>query len=373
MKFTRTPLFLLMALATAAAQADVSVQEQIDLDVASIKAHGNSTQLTTSDKQRSTTELSCEGLLSMLCGKNSSLEIVRLDRDVILKGDAKKKSYTETPLPTPAERQALEERMKAVAEKLKSCPAPAHAPPQAGVDTSKCEMSAPVMNVTRGEDILNVAGHDAHHTTLAMTQSCTNHASGDVCDLAYTLDLWIANDEIAGLAERRAFLREYLHKMGLGDSAAMAPATVMTQYLGPYLEQMKKLGDQSADLKGYPLKSIFRVAFGGAHCAAAASSATGSAPGSTGSTGSTVGDIASKVIGGLFGKKKPADASSKPADAGAAGAANPLKTLAELTMTTTSIDNAAIPADQFEMPADWKKVPVPEKGLPEMPNCPKGD
>jgi hypothetical protein len=370
MPIARRPLSLFLALAAAAAQADVSVQEQIDLNVAGIiNAHGTSSQLTTTGMERSATEIGCEGLMSMLCPKVSSLDIVRLDRDVILKGDARKKSYTETPLPTPAERQALEERMKAAAEKLKSCPAPAHAPKQPGLDTSKCEMSAPVMTVTRGEDILNVAGHDARHTTFAMTQSCTNHDTGDVCDLAYTLDLWLANDEVPGLAERRTFLREYLHRMGLEDAATMAPQTLATQFLAPYAEQMKKLGGQSADLKGYPLKTSFRAAYGGAHCAAVAPAAAGSSTGSTGS----VGDIASKVIGGLFGKKKSAESASKPADTGTADATSTLKTLAELTMTTTSISNAPIPADQFEMPADWKKVAPPEKTTPEMPNCPKSD
>ena len=78
-------VFLPMLLAAAMAHADVTVQERIDLDVAGIKAHGTTTQLSTSDKARSSTEISCEGLLSMLCGKNANLEIVRLDRDVILK------------------------------------------------------------------------------------------------------------------------------------------------------------------------------------------------------------------------------------------------------------------------------------------------
>jgi hypothetical protein len=45
--------------------------------------------------------------MSMLCGKNASLEIIRLDQSVTMNGDAKKKTYTEVPFPTPEQRRRL--------------------------------------------------------------------------------------------------------------------------------------------------------------------------------------------------------------------------------------------------------------------------
>src|SRR5580765_271473 len=192
--------------------------------------------MTTSDKDRTDSNFSCEGFMSMLCGKNESREIVRLDRDVVMKGDAKKKSYTETPFPTPEQRQALKERMKAAAEKLKSCPPPEHAPARTtGPDTSKCQMSEPVMKVTKGDDVLTIAGHETHHTTVAMTQSCTNKDTGDVCDMVYSMDLFLANDDIPGLAERRAFTQSYLHKMGLDDIQSTGLPQQMGSFLAPYM------------------------------------------------------------------------------------------------------------------------------------------
>ena len=83
--------------------------------------------------------------------------------------------------------------------------------------------------------------------------------------------------------------------------------------------------------------------------------------------------MAGKLLGGLFRKQKTADAeAAKPADA-AAPAATPggLTTIAEFTVTTTSIGTEAIPAGQFEMPSDWKKLPPREQPTPEAPTCPK--
>ena len=371
-----------MLLAAAGASADVTVQEQMNLDVASIKAHGTTTKQFTSDKERTETEFRCDGFLSMLCGKNNGLEIVRLDRGVVLAGEPAKQSYTETPLPTPEQTRALEERARAAMEKLKSCPAPAHS----DVDTSKCQMSPPVINVTKADDIVSIAGHDTHHTIVSMTQTCANKDSGDSCDMAYTYELWLASDDLPALAERRAFERNYLHRIGLDDAAGAAPPAQLSQFLAPYRDALRKLGSESGGLQGYPLKSTFRVAIGGPHCSAAAGAGKGAgephADAGTvgGMIGGSAGAVAGKLLGGLFGKKKTADATTAAPASGtgaaapaAAPAATPagLTTIAEFTVATTAIGTEAIPAGQFEMPADWKKLPPREQSPPEEPTCPK--
>src|SRR4051812_13536259 len=183
------------SLACAVAHADVTVQEQTNLNFAFIKAHGSSTSRITDDKKRSESEFRCDGFMSMLCGKNDSLEIVRLDQSLTKRGDAKKKTYMETPFPTPEQRQALEQHMQAVMEKMKSCPTPVptNSP---SVDTSKCEMTPPTMNVVNTPDAASFAGHPAHHSVLTMTQSCANKQTGDSCDMAYSFDVWLANEEL---------------------------------------------------------------------------------------------------------------------------------------------------------------------------------
>ena len=380
MKHSHSAFTIVMLLASAGASADVTVQEQLNLDVASIKAHGTTTRRFTSDKQRTETEFRCDGLLSMLCGKNNGLEIVRLDRGVTLSGEPAKQRYTETPLPTPEQTRALEERMRATMEKLKSCPAPAHSE----VDTSKCQMSPPVINVTKADDVVSIAGHDTHHTIVSMTQSCANKDSGDSCDMAYTYDLWLASEELPALAERRAFDRNYIHRLGLDEAAGAAPPAQLSQFLAPYRDALRKLGSESGGLQGYPLKSAFRVAIGGPHCAAASGAGKGAGAGEAhadagtvgGMIGGSAGAMAGKLLGGLFGKKKPAEATAaQPTGGAGAAAVTPaapaMTTIAEFTVTTTAIGTEAIPPDQFEMPADWKKIPPREQSAPEEPSCPK--
>ena len=194
-------------LAGAVAHADVTIQDQTTLNFAFIKAHISSTKRITDDKKRTESQFTCDGFMSMLCGKNDSLEIVRLDQSVTMNGDAKKKTYTETPFPTPEQRQAIEQHMQDVMEKMKSCPTPV-ATSSPNVDTSKCEMTPPTTNVVNTTDTASFAGHAAHHSILTMTQSCANKDTGDSCDMAYTFDLWLANDDLPELATPPNFRQE---------------------------------------------------------------------------------------------------------------------------------------------------------------------
>ena len=68
---------------SGAPRADVTIEEQSTFDFSVIKAHGSSTELTTTDKQRRDSTFNCEGFMSMLCGNSQSGEIIRLDRDVL--------------------------------------------------------------------------------------------------------------------------------------------------------------------------------------------------------------------------------------------------------------------------------------------------
>ena len=425
MKKSLAPTVLAMVFAGATAHADVTIQDQTTLNLSIIKAHMASTKRIADDKKRTESEFTCEGFMSMLCGKNESLEIIRLDESLTLHGDAKKKTYTSTPFPTPEQRKAMEEKVQAEMEKLKSCPSPTptNSP---SVDTSKCELTPPTTNVTNPGDTASFAGHSAHHTIMTMTQSCANKDTGDSCDMAYTFDLWLANDDIPELASRQTFDQNYMHKLGLDTAGGMtALPAALNQFLGPYKDAMKKMATDAGSMKGYPLKSSFRFAFGGPHCAssknagnngsgggsgggssggglvgdassaaagAAASSSEGAADSaaaqsiahSTGGgvggyiAGSAAGAFAGKMIGGLFGgaKKKVADASAAPPPGSGTTAAAPpapannMVTVADITIETTAITAGAIPADQFEMPSTWKLVTPQERAEKEM-SCPK--
>src|SRR5277367_4417084 len=88
-----TILIAACALRAAPVQADVTVQVQTIFDLSVIKAHGNSTELTSGDKQRLDSDLHCEGLMSLVCRNAQSGEIIRLDKDVTWTLDPKKKEY----------------------------------------------------------------------------------------------------------------------------------------------------------------------------------------------------------------------------------------------------------------------------------------
>ena len=421
MNKTSALLAAVALLGCAAASADVTVQEQTTVNVAMIKAHGSSTRAITDDKERSESEFRCEGFMSMFCGKNSSLEIIRIDRGLTMTADTKKKTYLEKPFPTPEQVKAVQEHLNAVMEKMKSCPAPPAAASQPTVDTSKCTMSAPTSTVTTPGDTASFAGHAAHHTIMTMTQSCANPETGETCDMAYSFDVWSANEDLPEMATRQTFTKNYVHAMGLDEAGLMATSAQFSQFLAPYKDAMKKLSGDSSSLKGYPLKTTFRVAVGGAKCKAAAGSggsaggsggsgsggnviadASGAAAGAAASTtagaadaaaseaagraagggvggaiaNSAAGAFASKLIGGMFSHKKtespPASQGSGSGNAAPAAPVAPgMLTIAEVTMETTSISSAPIAATQFEMPPDYKKVaPPPEKAFDE-PTCPK--
>jgi hypothetical protein len=187
--------------------------------------------------------------------------------------------------------------------------------------------------------------------------------------------------------------------------------------LAPYADSLKQLSAKASDFKGYPLKTTFRFAIGGEHCALApaapsASSASASSDGTlstagrsagvatalsaehaagwetsgavqraTGNgvggyvAGSAAGAFTQSVIGGLFAKKTRVDpppvAAAQAGDGsppGPAGVAS--TTVAEFSVETTAIDPAPISADQFEVPGGWKKLDPKAEVDSGLPSCP---
>jgi hypothetical protein len=227
-----------------------------------------------------------------------------------------------------------------------------------------------------------LAGHDARLTQVTMTQSCTNPQTGDTCDLLIGMDTWLTQEAIAGLDDRRAFRQAYLHKMGLEDVNPLIQKS-MRQFLAPYADSLKQLAGKAGDLKGYPLKSSVRIAFGGEHCAAAQSQRNASASGDAASAASAAqdspgaatggsslqsvaGNLGAKLAGGLFAKKKqPSAPAASPLPPGMVQAG-------QFTVETISILAAPIAPAQFEIPPGWKLVtPAPAKSASKEFTCPK--
>jgi hypothetical protein len=253
-------------------------------------------------------------------------------------------------------------------------------------------MSPPRVEVKQPGTHATFAGHDTQLTQIALINSCANKTTGDVCEFAFTLDSWLTQDQIAGLDDQKAFMRAYQAKLGL-DPSDPATQKQMRQFLAPYADLLKQVSAKSDELKGYPLKTVLRIAYGGEHCAAvknqpaggggnvvgdasqaAGDAAAASAAGAAGSAaGAAAGNMAknsvggsvfssaanafgSKLASGLFSKKK-ADTPA-PAPSGTSATAPPpgMIQAAQISIETTSIDASTVPPNKFEIPSGWKKV-----------------
>ena len=255
------------ALGTTAARADVTIEQKMTLDVASvIRTHGSSTTNIAADKKREDTESHCEGMLSLVCGNVRGGEIVRLDRGLTWHLEPDKKSYREDIFATPEELAQMRAKMQARLEKMRSCPV---SPRQQPIDKSKCEMSPPKIDVRKTDDKASIAGHDAQRTVATLTETCTNKDTGDVCDTVVAIDVWLTQDKLPGVEDRHAFNQAYAKKLGLTDGQG-ALSGEFAKFLAPYQTQIKQLTDKSSDLKGQPLKTSLRVMMGGQQCSATA-------------------------------------------------------------------------------------------------------
>jgi hypothetical protein len=372
---------------SAIVQADVTITQKTNLDVASlISSHGSSTFSLTADKQREDSESHCEGLMSIVCGNIQGGEIVRLDRDLSWRLEPKKKLYRETIFASPAELAEMRAKMQANLEKMQSCPVSQKQQP---IDKSKCQMSPPKIDIHKTDDKLSIAGHDTQRTRGSLTESCTNNDTGDVCDTVVVVDVWLTQENLPGGAERLAFSKAYAKKLGMDDTAALLRGDV-AKYLAPYQSQIKQLQDKAAQFKGQPLKTSLRVLVGGPQCGATANNKSGSTSTSASSdaTGNPLNNVnqagkaVGNFVGGLFKKKKtddsppPAAADAPPSGAGATpGAPDPFAQLTQLgsfTVETVTISADPIPADRFDIPAGWtKEVPKAAKAGSDEFTCPK--
>jgi hypothetical protein len=355
-------LAVVAAVAPRAGLGDVTIQQQTQFDFAIIKAHGTRTESTTTDKRRSDSDMHCEGLMSMFCGDTQAGEIIRLDRDVEWALEPKKMEYRETPLPTAAQLGAARQEAHTTMEKIKQCPAVAqHAAP--APDTSECEMSPPRFDVKQPGVHAMLAGHDTQLTQIAHSE-LHRQSAGAVCDFLFAFDTWLTQDQIAGLADRKAFLDAYRAKLGL-DASDPVMQKQMRQFLAPYAEAMKQVSAKSGELKGYPLKTVLRIAFGGEHCGSAKNQTAGGGSSVVGDAGRAAGDAAAAST---------ASAAGSAAGAAAANAArNPLagSVLSSAASSAASAFGAAVPLEKFEIPAGWKRIePKPKETAPKEFTCP---
>jgi len=411
---SRTLATLTLTLSAAAAlavlpppaRADVTVGQKTSMSLGAINMDIDSVERTSGDKQRNDSTVTCHGFLSLFCRDVEGGRIVRLDKQVEWELQPKKKLYSERPFPTPEQRAAAQKRLEAAMEEMKKCPLPQSqsASQTSAPDTSQCQLSSPVLNVNTTGEHATILGHDAQKTSVVLSQTCTDTQTGDVCEIDYGFETWLTTDEIPGADERNAFVKKYLAAQGLDPNNPRLQHTLQ-QFMAPYADQIKQLQSRAGDLKGYPLRTTFYMAFGGPHCGKAKQAAQ-QQQASSGSHFSmhslATGALASGLSGffhhgasaihtdsaGGAAASSAANQAAEPAANAAAGsmtgpsssspsggstapapASGPLIRVVSLTTETTSIDTSSIPSDQFEIPADWKLQPQ-QQVASSAPKCP---
>jgi|SRR5580658_2104047 hypothetical protein len=367
---------VLLVLATTPALSDVTTQESMALDAAGvIKIHGTTLDLTSSDRQRRDSEFHCEGFMSLLCGSAKTGEIIRLDKDLTWQLRPDKKTYIETAFPTPEERAMAQQKMQETLDKMKQCQQQASRPGQNKGDTSNCDLSPPKVDMRTTDEHTTIAGHDAVKSSVKMSQTCTDRKTGDMCEMVYGFDVWMTQEPLEGVGDKRAFQKAFLTKMGLDQNSPQLKG-ITQQFMAAYADTLKDMQAKAASLKGTPLRTTFRFITGGDNCSRAKQSDSDNAPSGGGGLSGLAGNVGGKLLGGLLAKKNAPAANDPSQGAIAANAPPPLPDnyvqVIAFTIETTSISTGSIAPEQFDLPAGWTRD-YPKAAKNGDYSCPVGD
>ena len=344
-------------LVSAAAQADVTMQEQMSLTGAGMMTmanmNGTTTTVISGDRARSESNMQFESGLMRTFARGAGgphVEIVRLDQDKIYSLDIKKKTYTETTFEEMRAKlqQAMEGMSKGQASQQQAT---------TGVDESQCEWSDPKSEVKRTGDKATIAGFQAEHVTIVATQSCTDKKTGQVCDFGLAFDQWIAPDFQAS-SEVQTYQRAYAEKLGLGTASSRDFAERAQSMFGRYKGLWSELGTKMASLnmKGYPVKTGFGLGVGGPQCQSTQQQAQAQGGEQQSSQPTSISGALGGALGGMFKKKKQQPEPAQQAAAPPPTMPGGLIPLMTMSGELVSITRDAVSPQSFEVPADYKKA-----------------
>jgi hypothetical protein len=354
-------LCAIAALASGLARADITLERSMSVEGVGGMALGNmsGTSKTTisGDKSRTDTTFKMQSKLVGFFAHSAlgpSAEIVRLDQDKMYHLNINKKEYTETTF------EQMREQLKKMSDQANSQGEEKKQP--SAVDDSKCEWLPAKSEVRKTGEKAKFAGYDAERVTITATQPCKDKDTGSICEIGLVLDDWFAPG-FAEASEAQKYAKAYAAKMGLGNGTpqdiSQKAQAMFSRYKGVWTEVASKM--QSAGIKGYPVKSSFTLAMGGAQCKNSNVEQAQSQPSSDGDKPSSPSDLAGAVagkLGGLFHKKKD-DADAAPA-AAPAPAVTPVPlppgdvALMTVSSQLVSVSSDSASADIFSVPADFK-------------------
>jgi hypothetical protein len=348
----------ILTLATGAARADITIERTTSVEGAGAMSFGNmsgSSKTTISgEKSRTDSDMKMKSKLIGFLARNAvgpSTEIVLLDQDKLYHLNINKKEYTETTFEQMKEQlQKAQDRMNSNEDKKQP----------SAVDQSKCEWLPARADVKKTGEKAQFAGYDAERLVITAAQPCKDKDTGSICEVALVLDQWMSTG-FTESAEVQKFYKAYAAKMGLDPSSSQDVSqrakALFSQYKGIWTEVAAKM----QNVKGYPVKSSFTLALGGAQCKdskAQQPSQDSDSSSDSNSPSGLAGAMAGK-LGGLFHKKKDdADAPAAAPGPVATPVVLPPGDVALMTVSSQLVSvstNSATP-DAFTVPADFKKI-----------------
>ena len=349
---------------TSVALADVTVENRIAVTGSGMMSAGNmsgTTKTTISgERSRSDSDIQLQSKVVRMFAHGAvgpTAEIVRLDADKIDHLDLNRKQYTEQTF------EEMRARLQKALDKTQDNQGQGQ-DTQKPMDDSKCEWLDPKVDVRRSGEKATYGGFEAERLTITASQPCKDKETGAICEVALSLDEWLAPGFSAN-AEADKFHRAYAQKMGLdlstgrgglgGGDINQRAQSMFGRYQGIWSE----IAAKTKDVKGYPVKTSFAFAFGGTQCKNAQSQQQQQDSG--GDTPTTPGGLACSMagkLGSLFHKKKDDSQATADPSAPSAAPALPDGLIPLITMTSelVSVSTASVSADLFEVPADFKKT-----------------
>jgi hypothetical protein len=353
---------------TSVALADVTIENRIAVTGTGIMSAGNmsgTTKTTISgERSRSDSDLQLQSKVVRMFAHGAvgpTAEIVRLDQDKIDHLDLNRKQYTEQTF------EEMRARLQKALDKTQDNQGQGQdhggQDGQKPMDDSKCEWLDPKIDVRRSGEKATYGGFEAERLTITASQPCKDKETGAICEVALSLDEWLAPGFTAN-TEADKFHRAYAQKIGLdlttgrgGYGSADINQRAQSMF-GRYQGIWSEIVAKTKDVKGYPVKTSFAFAFGGTQCKNAQSQQQTDSDGDTANTpGGLAGQMAGK-LGSMFHKKKDDTPAAADPSAPAPAPALPDGLVPLLTMTSelVSVSTAGVSADLFDVPADFKKT-----------------
>ena len=389
---TRAGVVTAMCIATQA-MADVTIESRYDVDAAGamgmFASSGTSITRVSGQMARtdSVTRTKSKFIQTLSSGSNETINITRIDLEVIQDLQPEKSQYTET---------TFEQMRQMLTQGLQSMQT-------SGMDGEAGGQPLPVSDETcvwdEGEtdfdktgDKEKIADLDAERFTIRHTRSCTDKNTGAVCTMTWSMDQWMAKKAPGG-KEIQRFWSDYADAMGLEEFGQQRNTPGLQAIIGMFQEGWDETLAEASAMRGYPVKSVMEMKIGGENCTmadgqqiassdvfadaatAAQNAAVDQAAAETGNViaestatmagggvggriaGSAVGAFGKQMAGGLFGGMKKKKNQQPVADAPASVQGEVL--LFKITNETTSISQNDLDPTMFEIPAGWTRVERP--------------